>query len=404
MNIRSFISGRAFLIVMLAMLLAGALIYGFLPKPITVDVEVAKRGPFRLILAEEGKTRLKDRFQISAPVAGSLYRPNWEVGDSVTAGQPLLEIAPLKSVLLDPRSQAEATDRVAAAQAALQTAQADAKANAAEAEFAEAEYRRIKEVYDRKLISRSELEKAEAEKRRTHAKWQSSRFAAQSARYALAEAKNALNHFAAKGGEMLGEKVIIHAPIDGQIMAIYQESEAAVTSGQAIMDIGNTSILEVLVEALSSDAVRIRPGMAVELERWGGEKPLAGKVRLIEPAGFTKVSALGVEEQRVNVIVDMTSPREQWRRLGDGYRVDARFVLWQGDDVLQIPESALFRYQDGWAVFVATPANTAELKKVVVGRRSGLRAQITEGLTEGERVVTHPDEKIDAGVAIRLER
>ncbi len=404
MDIRSLISSRAFFISVVAILVVSALIYGFMPKPVAVDVELVKRGPFRVMLEEEGKTRLKDRFEISAPVAGTLYRLNWDVGDAVKAGQQLCEIAPLKSVLLDPRSKAEAKDRVAAAEAALHTAQANVTANAAEAEFAEAEYRRLKKVYDKKLISRSDLEKAEAEKRRTKAKWESSRFTTQSARYALEEAKNALRHFASKADDMQGETVVIHAPVDGQVMAIYQESEGTVTSGQAIIDIGNAHDLEVVVEILSADAVRIQPGMEVEFERWGGDEPLVGTVRVIEPAGFTKVSALGVEEQRVNAIVDITSPREQWERLGDAYRVDAQFILWQADNVLQIPESALFRHQEGWAVFVATPAKTAELRSVTVGKRGGLRAQVIDGLTEGEMVITHPDEEIEAGVSIRQQR
>lgn len=402
MKLWHLISGRTLLVIGLTILIIGALIYGFMPKPVAVDIEVVKRGPFQVILEEEGKTRLKDRFEISAPVDGTLCRLDWDVGDSVKAGQKLCEIAPLKSVLLDPRSKADAKDRVAAAQAALLTAQAKVTADAAEAEYAQAEYRRLKEIYDKKLISRSQLEKAEAEKRRTQATLQSTRFTVQSAHYALQEAKNALSHFAAEGGEMQGEKVAIHAPIDGQIMAIYQDSEGTVTSGQALMDIGNTRALEMVVEVLSADAVRIRLGMPVKFNRWGGEKPLTGTVRVIEPAGFTKVSALGVEEQRVNVIIDITSPREQWERLGDAYRVDAQFILWQGEDVLQIPESALFRYADGWAVFVATAAKKAELRRVTLGKRSGLRAQISDGLKAGEQVITHPDESIEAGVAVRV--
>lgn len=404
MKVWKLVNGRSFFIIVLSTAIVGAVIYGFMPKPVEVDVETVKRGEFRVILEEEGKTRLKDRFEISAPVAGTLCRLNWDVGDSVQAGQKLCEITPLKSVLLDPRSKADAEDRVAAAEASLRTARANVMAEAANANFAEAEFRRIKQIYEKKLISRSELERAEAEKRHADAKMESSRFAAESARFTLAEAKNALTHFAAESVETQGEKVALHAPVDGQIMAIYQESEGTVSSGQALMDIGNAQALEVVVEVLSADAVRIRPGMPVEFERWGGETPLAGRVRVIEPAGFTKISALGVEEQRVRVIVDLTSPRDQWERLGDAYRVDTKFILWQGPDVLQIPDSALFRYQDGWAVFVATPADRAELRIVKIGQRSGLRAQIIEGLQEGEAVITHPDEKIEAGVTIALPR
>jgi HlyD family secretion protein len=391
------IKGRPLLIVILVIFITGALIYGFLPKPVPVETVIVSRGPFQIVIEEEGKTRLKDRFEISAPVAGTLCRLNWEVGDSVQVGQKLCEIAPLKSALLDPRSKADAKDRVAAAEASLRSAKANVMADTASAEFARSEYERIKQVYDKKLISRSELERAKAEKRRAYANLESSRFAAESARYSLAEARNALRHFAAKGGELEGERVVIHSPVKGQILAVYQESEGTVAAGQVLMNIGNAQALEVMVEVLSADAVRILPGMPVEFDRWGGERPLAGQVRVIEPVGFTKVSALGVEEQRVWVIIDITSAADQWARLGDGYRIDTKFILWQGEDILQIPENALFRHGDGWAVFVANQNDTAELRRVKPGKRSGLHAQILNGLNEGEAIITHPEERIKDG-------
>ncbi len=391
------IKSRTILIVLLVIIITGTLVYGFLPSPVPVETIIVSRGPFQVVIEEEGKTRLKDRFEISAPVAGTLCRLDWDVGDSVQAGQKLCEIAPLKSVLLDPRSKADAEDRVAAAEASLRTAKAKIVADTASAEFARSEYRRIKQVYDKKLVSHSELERAKADNRRADANLESARYAAETARYSLKEVRNALSHFAAAGNELAGERVIIHSPVKGQVLAVYQESQGAVAAGQLLMEVGNPQALEVMVEVLSADAVRIQPGMAVEFDRWGGEQSLTGQVHVIEPVGFTKVSALGVEEQRVRVIVDITSAAEQWARLGDGYRIDTKFILWQGEDILQIPENALFRHGDGWAVFVANPNNKAELRKVEPGKRSGLHAQVLNGLNEGEAIITHPEERIEDG-------
>lgn len=365
-------------------------------------MEPSTRKPLRVVIEEEGKTRLKDRFQISAPVAGTLCRLDWDVGDKVQAGQQLCEITPLKSVLLDPRSKADAEDRVAAAKAALRTAKAKVLADVASADYALSEYKRVQKIFAKKLISRSELERAESENRRANAHLDSSRFAVESARYLLAEMRNALNQYASKGTGQDGEKVSIHSPIEGQVLAIYQESEVSVSTGQVLMDIGNARALEAEVEVLSADAVRIQIGMKVEFKRWGGEQMLAGIVRVVEPMGFTKVSALGVEEQRVKVIVDITSPIEQWVRLGDGYRVDAQFIVWQEENVLQIPENALFRHDTGWAVFVVNTANYAELRKVTPGKRSGLYAQIIKGLAENERIIIHPDEQVIKGSKVAL--
>lgn len=394
---------RKMVMILMAALIAGALMYGFKPKPVSVAAVAVTRGPLQVTIEEEGKTRIKDRFEISAPVTGTLCRIEWEVGDFVTAGQKLCEISPLKSVLLDPRSKAEAEDRVAAAAASLRTAQAKAMADAASAEYAKSEFNRIKQIFDKKLISRSELERAEAEKRRAIANLKSSQYAVDTARYTLNEAKNALAHFPTEGNAAGNERIAIHAPVDGQVLAVYKESEGTVSAGQVLMEVGNPHVLEVVVEALSADAVRIRPGMPVRFDRWGGDLPLEGEVRLVEPTGFTKVSALGVEEQRVRVIIDITSPPDQWAKLGDRYRVDTTFILWQQHDVLQIPENALFRSGDGWAVFVANNNNRAELRPVVPGKRNGLRAQILSGLDAGERVITHPDEQLENGRKIRFQ-
>jgi HlyD family secretion protein len=316
----------------------------------------------------------------------------------------LCEIAPLKSVLLDPRSKAEAEDRVAAAEAILRNSQSKSMADAASAEFTRAEYKRIKSIFDKKMISRSELERIEAEKRRDAANLQSSRYAVDTARYTLEEARAALSHFATRGEEMSGERVAIHSPIEGQVLAVFHESGGVVQAGQVLMEVGDPQALEIVIELHSADAVRIQPGMRVLLEHWGGERDLEGSVRLIKPTGFTKVSTLGVEEQRVKVIVDIVSEQERWSRLGDGYRVDAKFILWEGNDILQIPANALFRYKSGWAVFIIGDNCRAEIQMVEPGKRSGLSTQILSGLNEGQKIVIHPEDTLEPGSKVKLSK
>ncbi|MEE9494657.1 MAG: HlyD family efflux transporter periplasmic adaptor subunit [Gammaproteobacteria bacterium] len=390
------------IIILTAILIAGALVYSFLPKPLEVTTVTVSRGPFQVILEEEGKTRLKERFKISAPVTGTLCRIGLEVGDFVSAGEKLCEITPLKSVLLDPRSKADARDRVAAAEAALRTVQAKAEADMASAEYALSEYTRLKKIYAKNLISLSALERAKKDNTLASANLRSSRSAVDTARYQLEEARNALAHFPDGGHVTDTDHFEIHSPITGQVLAVYKESEGSVTTGQILMEVGDPHDLEVMVEARSADAVRMAPGIPVLFERWGGEQPLNGLVRLIEPSGFTKISALGVEEQRVRIIIDIASPSDQWERLGDSYRVNAKFILWQEENVLQIPDNALFRYNDSWAVFIANSNKEAELRQVKPGKRSGLRAQILSGLEEGELIITHPDERIQQGRRLQL--
>ena len=192
----------------------------------------------------------------------------------------------------------------------------------------------------------------------------------------------------------------VYAPVSGRVLKIQQQCEGVVAAGQPLLEIGDTQSLEIDTDVLSSDAIKIKPGMRVIFNRWGGEKPLQGQVRTVEPVGFTKVSALGVEEQRVLVISDITSSAEKWQNLGDGYRVEARFTLWEEKNILQIPASALFRIKDGWAVFVMENEK-AKKRNVEVGKRNGLSAQIIKGLTEGEKVITHPDDTIEEGVSVK---
>ncbi|MEW6110048.1 MAG: efflux RND transporter periplasmic adaptor subunit [Nitrospirota bacterium] len=392
---------RRIIIITAITLVICAVIYGFLPKPVPVEVAMALRGPLRVAIDEEGKTRVKDRYVISAPVAGYMRRIRLDVGDTIKKGQVVAELEPLRSAVLDPRSRAESEAAVSAANAALNSALENARAASAEAGYAMQKLKRVKELYDSEYISKDFLDKTDSDAKRTEANRLSAEAAVKLARAELEKARAALGYSAAEGIENQGRVVAVRTPVDGRVLKLHHESEGAVNAGEPLIDIGNPEELEVKVEVLSADAVNIKKGTPVFFERWGGDSPLAGSVRIVEPTAFTKVSSLGVEEQRVLVIADITSLPESWQRLGDGYRVEASFVIWERKDVLQVPASALFRKGDGWAVFVMENKR-AHIRRVEAGRRNGLTAEIISGLSEGEIVIAHPDDSIRDGIRVRL--
>jgi HlyD family secretion protein len=392
---------RSVWLIILFVVIILALVIGFMPKPVIVETAEVKRGPMRVTIDEEGKTRVMNRYVISAPVAGFALRIDLDVGDAVKKGQAITELEPLRSTVLDPRSRAEAKARVAAADAALHVANKNVDAAAASAEFARKELERIRRLFNEGFVTQDKLDEAETEERRTEAALRSSEFAVEVSRYDREAALTALKYSAATNVQKYAEKVAIKAPVSGHVLKITHESEGVVNQGQALIEIGNPQALEVEVDVLSADAVRIKPGTPVLFERWGGAYPLKGKVRVIEPAGFTKISALGVEEQRVLVISDIVSPPEEWERLGDGYRVEASFVLWEDDNVLQVPGSTLFRYNSDWAVF-SLENKKARLSPVQIGYRNGMSAEIVSGLAEGDFVITHPDSSLEDGARVRF--
>ena len=376
-----------------------AIVWGFMPQPVPVETAAVVRGPLQVTVEEEGKTRVVDHFVISAPVAGFLRRIELDVGDSVKRGQELLTLDPLRSTVLDPRARAEAQARVRTTQAALKGSQENVVAAAADARYWESQLARVRELHEAGAISDEELNQTEADARRTSANLRSAEFSVEVARSELQAARTTLRHSAAQQSGQPAETVAVHAPISGSVLKVLRESEGVVSRGEPLLEIGNPRLLEVEVELLSADAVRAGPGTRVILERWGGEGPLEARVRVVEPFGFTKISALGVEEQRVLVIADIVSPPEEWEKLGDGYRVETKFILWEEDEVLQVPSSALFRRGDQWAVFVVD-GEFARLRNVQLGRRSGLTAQILSGVEAGELVITHPDDSVEAGVRV----
>ena len=385
-------------IVAVTVLVIGLLVWGFWPQPVMIEAVKVQRVPLTITVEEEGRSRVIDRYVISAPVDGVACRVQLNVGDPVQQGEVLLGITPLKSQVLDSRSRAQAIAAVAAAQSALAAAKEQASATDAAARLATTELQRLQPLALKGLASRVELDRAETAVLTSTAAKRSANFNVQVANYEVQAAKSVLEYSADTKDEP-AVRVPVTSPITGKILKVLRECEGPVGTGAPLLEVGDPTALEVEVDVLSADAVQIKPGMQVRFERWGGDQPLLGVVRMVEPVGFTKFSALGVEEQRVLIISDFTSPAEEWQRLGDGYRVEAKFVLWRKENVLQVPASSLFRYGDGWAVFVVD-GQRARRREVAIGQRNGLAAQIRAGLEEGDTVVNHPSDEVEDGVRV----
>jgi HlyD family secretion protein len=387
---------------LLAVAIAAALAWGFWPAPLLIESAVVGRAPLSVTVEEEGMTRVKDRFVLSAPVAGYLQRITLEVGDALQQGQTVAVLEPLRPDVLDVRSRALAEAKVSAARAGVNSAEQQARAARAEADFARSDHTRKKQLEAQALISREALEQAATRARQAAAALRSAEFTVEVARFELEAAETALRYSIGEDGGDITETVALKAPVASRVLQIHHESEGVVAKGEPLMEIGDPAALEIAVDVLSADAVRIRPGTELELLRWGGPRPLRAVVRTVEPTGFTHISALGVEEQRVWVIADLVSPRADWQQLGDGYRVEAKFLLWHEDEVLQVPASALFRVGEDWSVYVAEQGK-ARLRTVRVGRSSGLATQVLDGLQAGETVILHPDDRIEAGVRVETK-
>lgn len=389
---------RKIFVVTVGAVVLAAVVYGFLPKPVPVSAAPAARGPLRVTIEEEGRTRVRDRYTVSAPVAGYLRRIRLDVGDPVRKGDAVAALEPLRSAALDPRSRAEAEAAVGAARATYEAARERARAAAADADYAREREARMRKLAGSGYVSQDDLDQAVADLRKADANLESAEASVSAAQAELERARSVLQYSGAGGA---ADTVAVRSPVAGRVLKLHRESEGVVNSGDPLLDIGDPRNMEVRIEVLSADAVKLKRGTAVVFERWGGEQDLEGRVRVVEPAGFTKVSSLGVEEQRVNVLVDLTSPFAAWQRLGDGYRLDTTFVLWESGDVLQVPASALFRQGDGWALFVVEHGR-ARQRQVAVGKRNGLAAEIVQGVAEGETVITNPDDALQDGVRIRV--
>ncbi|MBT4689420.1 MAG: HlyD family efflux transporter periplasmic adaptor subunit [Rhodospirillaceae bacterium] len=377
---------------------AGGLAYAFKPQPIAVNLATVTIAPMIVTLDEEGRTRVKDIYVVSAPVSGRKLRLTQKVGATVIAQETVLaSIEPSDPAFLDVRSTAEAKARIKAAQAAQTLAEAELKRNRAELDFARADFDRAQALVRRGTISKREQERAQLGVRTKEAAVSTAQAGLRVKRFELETANAALIDPAMQAGAS-GPSccVTVLSPIDGQILRLVQESAAVVPMGAPLVEVGDPRALEIVVDLLSSDAVQVQTGDEVHMTDWGGGITLTGQVRRVEPAGFTKISALGVEEQRVNVLIDFTDPPERYARLGHGYRVEARIVVWRGDNVLQVPMGVLFREGQDWAVF-ASKDGLARLQRVKIGRTNGEQAQIIEGLAVGDQVIEHPSDILNDG-------
>lgn len=377
--------------------LVSMIVVAFLPKPIPVDLVEVSRGELRVTVDEDGRTRVSDRYVVSAPLTGNIGRLELNPGDAVTEGAVLARFVPLARPLMDAQTRSEAEARVAAGTAQLRQARAAVERARAASTFAESQAERQRGLVERGSLSRDTLDRIQLEQRSRQEELTSAEFGVRVAAHQLEMARAALGRL--DGGEGSDEQMEVSSPIDGVVLRVLHESAGVIAAGTPILELGDPSHLEIAVDVLTSDAVHIQPGQRVLIERWGGEGALDGHVRLIEPSAFTRVSALGVEEQRVNVVIDLDSEREAWARLGDGYRVETRIVIWDAEDVLRVPASAVFRHGDGWAVY-RLAGQTAELTPVETGRRNGLMVQILEGLSESDRVIAHPSDRVTDGVQV----
>lgn len=383
------------------LLLAALVVYSFLPKPLLVETAAVTRGALVVTVDGDGRTRIKDRFVVSAPVAGQIDRVALRPGDRIKLGAPLTVVTPIDPPLLDARSKAQAEAQLRLARAA--EAQAEARVRTAEAasEHAGTELVRMQTLERSGGVARAALEDAELGARTSTAELDSARFGVGVARSQVELAAAAVSRVAGKGRDT--SSVPVKSPVDGAVLRVLTESAGVVAAGAPLVEIGDPAGLEIVLDVLSADAVSIKPGAETWIEHWGGDRRLDARVRLVEPSGFTKVSALGVEEQRVNVVADFSGDPAERAALGDGYRVHARVVVWQRPDAIRVPLSALFRDGDQWAVFVIA-GERAQKRAIEIGRRGEREAEALSGLAEGERVVVHPGDRLGDGSRVTPAR
>ena len=372
----------------------------FRPDAVSVDLASVKRGPMRVTLDEEGETRVRDRYVISAPVSGEVLRIALEPGDPVVADETVVAtFQPATPSLLDARTEAEARARRDAAEAELGLAQAQLARARAELRYARSELDRNTRLAGDGVVSLELLDSIRLQVETGVEARNAAEYAVRSATHNRDQARATLLQSSGQPTRAREEPITIRAPVEGVVLRRLRQSASIVPAGEPLIEVADPTRLEVVCDFLSEDAVKISAGATVLIERWGGEEALHGRVRRVEPSGFTKISALGVEEQRVNVIIDLRDPRAAWEALGDGFRVEARVVIWEADDVLKLPTSSLFRTDASWAVFVAV-GGRARLTPVEIGWRNGVEAEVRDGLQGGERIVLYPSDAIRDGVAL----
>lgn len=394
---------RALLIAALGLAVAGGLAWSFRPRRVPVEVATVTRGPMSVEVSDDGRTRIREIYRLSAPVNGKLLRVDVHPGDAVVGGRTrVAELLPTPPGFLDVRTHAQAAAAVEAAQAARTLATAEVKRARAQLDFADADFRRATALAGSKAISRADLERAELARDTAAAALASAEAALKVKQSDLAAAKALLidptNGVATQSAS---RGIPLLAPVSGRVLRVPGESETVLAAGTPILDIGDPHKIEIVAELISEDAVKVRAGDPALITDWGGPAPLAARVRRVEPSAFTKISALGVEEQRVNVLLDPAGQDGGWNSLADGFRVVVHITVWKRADALRIPVSALFRSGDGWAAFVLRDGRAVRTT-VSAGHQNDDVAEVLAGLKAGERVVVHPSDAVRNGVRITV--
>ena len=387
---------RVWAVVLIVGAIAAAALW---PESIEVDLVQAERRELAVTIDEEGETRVRERFVVSAPVSGQVQRIELEPGDAITKGTVVARLVPVDAPLIDPRARAELAASIDGSRAALSQAQAERDRVAASLELSRDLLRRREQLVEAGAISREDLDSARSAVKTGEGALRAAEAAIAQARSQLQLAQARLQAPSSRGGRTID----LRAPVDGVVLKRVHESEAVVPAGEALIEIGDPSRIEVVSDLLSTDAVRVSQGQEVRIEQWGGGHALKGHVRRVEPSGFMKVSALGVEEQRVNVIIDFADAAAAGRSLGDGYRVEVRVVTWRGDNVLTVPVGSLFRRGEGWATFMVQDG-IARLREVEIGHRNNQFAEIMKGLAQADSVVLHPPDTLADGMRVRARR
>lgn len=370
------------------------------PKPVRCDVATVDRGPLVVMVEEDGRTRLKERYVVSAPLAGTVDRVTLKPGDDVRANETVLaRIAASDPSLLDERTRAQAEARIRTSEAARSRADAELARAEAELEHVRSEFESVRKAAESNAASVRELEDERVMLRSAESTVAASRFARAMAEFELEQARAALLQHT--GGAASPSSLEVRSPITGKVLRVIRENSGAVAPGEALVELGSLSELEVAVDVLSDQAVRVRAGQQVSIERWGGQTPLEGVVRVVEPSGFTKISALGVEEQRVNVVIDFLDAAEARPSLGDNFRVEARIKVLAKPDVVRVPLGALVQRGGKWAVY-ALENGIARLRPVSLGERAGQVAEVVEGLAVGETVVVFPSDQVTDGAKVKV--
>ena len=398
--IRDLLTGPRILLALLLAAVAAAVVIALRDPAVGVEIAPAGRGPLIVTIDDLGETRVSDLFVVSAPITGQLLRVPLKPGDQVVPKETVLaRIQPVEPGPLDARAYARAQAEVRSLQAQLAAAQSRVSEARAEQMLAQREFSRTSELAEKGFVSRANLDQARAARDRTRAVTAEASQTVEAVAQILQAARASL--LVAGSGARGAGAVTVTSPVPGFVLRVPQESERVVVAGTPLVEVGDPHQLEIVTDLLSADAVRVHPGAPVLIEDWGGDRPLKGRVRLVEPYGFTKISALGVEEQRVNVVIDFAEPREAWRRLGHGYRATVRIITSSAPDVLKVPISALFRMAGEWSVFVVSSDGRAHLKRVKAGRMNDEEAEIVRGVTAGDRVILHPSDKVEEGVRVR---